>query len=155
MKRTNSPLLLLTIFAIAILFFTSSCNNAPGNASNGSQANPPAATQDTRNFSGSYRLVEDSSAVITIKLALDAGVYTYIVSVDSKDYTGTVTIDKQDTDTYAVFDGIIEGNPAGAISGQLVDNSIIIQNYGNADNEYLYFKSCDSKYLHFVKSATK
>ena len=37
------------------------------------------------------------------------------------------------------------------INGMYENGSIVIQNYGNSMNEYIYFEDCDSKYLKFDK----
>ena len=37
------------------------------------------------------------------------------------------------------------------IQGMYYNDTIVIQNYGNAMNKYNYFNSCDKKYIYFVR----
>ena len=56
---------------------------------------------------------------------------------------GKVRITKDGDVTYLTF---------GAIGSLWEDGSIIVQNHGNAMNEYNHFTQCDSKYLTFKKN---
>ncbi|WP_051349274.1 hypothetical protein [Chryseobacterium gregarium] len=67
--------------------------------------------------------------------------YTFRADLKLKQ-KGKVKVSREDQVTYLTFDDI------GSMYHQ---DTISIQNYGNAINDYIYFEQCDAKYIHFVR----
>lgn len=55
---------------------------------------------------------------------------------------GKVRVSRKDQIAYLTF---------GHISSMYHRDTISMQNYGNAMNDYIYFEECDAKYIHFVR----
>jgi len=43
----------------------------------------------------------------------------------------------------------------GSFGGMYYNDTLDIQNYGNAMNQFIHFESCDEKYIHFVNILSK
>ncbi|PKL15630.1 MAG: hypothetical protein CVV49_20420 [Spirochaetae bacterium HGW-Spirochaetae-5] len=87
------------------------------------------------NYSGSYRLTDAKICNIVITIKKDKSDYTYAINGTGVNSSGT----KRSGDKTAV-------------EGAYSNNTITVQNYGNSMNQYVCFKSCDAKYLEFVKA---
>lgn len=67
--------------------------------------------------------------------------YTFRADLKLK-LKGKVKVSKEDQVTYLTF---------GHIGSMYHQDTISIQNYGNAMNDYIHFEECDAKYIHFVR----
>jgi hypothetical protein len=78
---------------------------------------------------------------ITIEIAQDKKFR--ITEIGYTTRTGVYEITLENGETYVQF---------GEISGLYHNDTIDIQNYGNAMNEYTHFGSCGEKYISFIKT---
>lgn len=103
-------------------------------------------------YSGIYKTDVSKGCSFSIELKSKGNAYEFSFQGEGINDQGKAFIDPIDGKNYISFDGKIGNNPAGTISGELNEGTIIIQNYGNAMNEYHFFTQCDSKYLEFRKN---
>ena len=103
-------------------------------------------------FSGIYRLSDTLICDIVIKINKKGNDYTYIIKGTGFESSGKLSYETQDEETYINFSGTLCSGDKTPVNGLYSDKKIIIQNYGNSMNQYVCLKSCDSKYLEFVKS---
>lgn len=101
-------------------------------------------------YSGIYRLADADKCNIEITINNDNSNYT--ISGTGVKSSGKLSVVKNDTETYLNFTGTKRGSDNVPIEGVWSDGKIIIQNYGNSMNQYICFKSCDEKFLEFVKA---
>lgn len=103
---------------------------------------------------------EDSACELDI--SLDRG--QYVIKYNKKKFTDNFKIEINESDTLIIFNNLKHfealANPSGFepssnnLSGLYEEQSIVIQNYGNAMNEYTLFESCPEKYL-ILKKVSK
>lgn len=76
----------------------------------------------------------------------------YIITIDNKHFAqGKYRIgEKEGYVTYIYFKEIPALYSKDTIDG-VIEDKIDIQNYGNAMNQFIYFNSCEEKYLHFIR----
>jgi len=113
----------------------------------------PTPVTDT--YSGNYVASAETACAISVNISKTGDSYSYTLTSDGKEYKGTATLANQEAETYITFEGKIETNEPKAVSGLFQGTSIMIQNYGNAMNEFHLFKNCDAKYIELVKEAAK
>lgn len=136
-------LLLLTILLVG-------CNGKPQNQSQ-SQVLKDSLQVITTDYSGVYKSNKIGvSCNLTITLIKETEGYKYLLTGEHYDQEGKALIEKADA-VYLTFNGPVGNNKPNTVSGQIEENSILIQNYGNSMNEYHHFVECDEKYLEFVK----
>ena len=95
-------------------------------------------------ITGIYKLLTCDKAELSIDIQGEKGNILFkLCKVDSILFDGRVQIDPQ------------RGNPESILLDDIeagyFKDSIVLQNYGNAVDEYPLFKECDDKYLVFVK----
>jgi len=148
-RKASAPILVL-IVALLIACgntVTSKVQDADTALSTHQNAQPKVS----KGYSGEYRPIGDNTCDITINIQDKDGAYTYLIKSFGKEFSGKVIVEQEDSETYLVFDGIIEGNKPKSISGLYTNDTLTIQNYGNSMNEYNYFKKCDLKFLEFKR----
>lgn len=102
-------------------------------------------------ITGVYRLPETSCDIV-ITFLKDGDDYQYYIKGNHIDVQGKAKVSCSDSTYYVTFDGPTSGNnKPGSLSGQYEENKLLIQNYGNSQNEYSFFDECPYKYLEFVK----
>jgi hypothetical protein len=153
-QRKASLLSSATILVLLVALILSCGNPATSNVQGADTAlssKHQAGPEVSKGFSGEYKPTGDNKCDITITIQDKDGVYTYLIKSSGKEFSGKVIIEQEESETYLVFDGIIEGNKPGSISALYTNDTLTIQNYGNSMNEYNYFKKCDLKFLEFKK----
>ncbi len=65
---------------------------------------------------------------------------------------GKVEIIKQDSDVYLKLVAVNGASPKGDVEAKYENETLLIQNEGNAMNQYTNFKKCDAKYLELKKT---
>lgn len=108
---------------------------------------------ETEDYTGSY-YSDDKSCAMTLQIALRNGAYTYEWKTSRRMATGTMLPSRSESETYLVFKGL---NGAGKqpIEALFSNNSIMVQNSGNAQNPYQHFKECSAKFITFTKGVPK
>ena len=139
---------------ILMVIFGFSCSNS-GNTENSStdstasaqKSEPASALPD---ISGVYKLPEGGcDLALTIKN--ENNVFKYNFIGEHLDLEGIAIVNKVNDEIYVVFDGPIGNTPPKTVEALYKDNTITIQNTGNAQNNYQYFE-CSEKYLEFTKN---
>lgn len=102
-------------------------------------------------YSGTYKLSDDQVCDIVIAIQKDNGGYAYLIKGTGLKSSGRLSIVKDGEETYLVFKSTIRSGDKTAVEGSYSDGRIMIQNTGNAMNQYICFKQCDVKFLEFVK----
>lgn len=147
----------LFLFATGFIFLLgfASCNSgSTHNEKEGEDTVSAKASQQTvqTDYSGVYSTQAESPCRLSITITKQNDGFEYQLSNDNQHYTGKLIIEEKDGEVYFTFDGKIEDNEPKSVEAQFVDGKIMIQNYGNAMNEFKFFKTCDEKYLEFIKS---
>ena len=111
-----------------------------------SQAN--SATQE---YVGTYKTTDEGNCTIEIAVTSLNNEYHYKIKSKSKNQEGIIDVTKSNGEVFFDFKGLIGADKKSTVSGQYMDNKIVIQNDGNAMNEYTYFSECDMKYIELSK----
>ncbi len=142
------------IFVVLLLAFLGfSCQNSGNNSQNNdnaSDAQKQGTQAGTPDISGQYSLPENSCD-LKLTITKENNAFRYFFKGLHLDLEGTAILSSEDNTTYITFDGPIGNTPPKTVSGQYETNTITIQNYGNASNNYHFFPDCDEKYLVFTK----
>lgn len=104
------------------------------------------------NYSGTYRLTDAKVCNIIITIKKEKSDYSHAINGTGVNSSGRLGVVKDGSGTYLVFSGTKRSGDKTAVEGAYSDGKITIQNYGNTMNQYVCFKSCDAKYLEFVKA---
>lgn len=102
-------------------------------------------------YSGIYKLSHDQVCDIVITIKKDNSGYTYSITGKGVKNSGKISVVQDGESTYLAFTGTKRSGDKSAIEGAYSDGKIMIQNYGNAMNQYICFKQCDAKFLEFVR----
>lgn len=95
-------------------------------------------------IAGIYVLTSCENSRFKIKIEKKVGEYSFLIFDRNKIISkGKVGKHNEDDTLYLNF---------GKIDGIYDTDTIQIQNYGNAMNEYVHFTQCGEKYLAFIKS---
>ena len=141
----------LVIFLIVIFSF--SCKNVTNNTNSTNVKNSIAQKSQTKDslpdISGVYNL-PDGGCKLALTIKKEKNVFRYNFTGDQLDLEGTSIVSKLNEDIYITFDGPIGNTPPKTVEALYKDNTLTIQNDGNAQNNYHYF-DCDEKYLEFKK----
>ncbi len=144
----------LTISILIFTFaFAISCSTGSNQSENTNKDSVSVKTEKTAvtDYSGVYKTSGEGICQIAITIIQNEQGIVYQIKGDKLDCVGKIIIEESDGNTYFSFDGKIAENAPKTISGQFINGTIMIQNYGNAMNEYHFFKQCDEKYLEFKK----
>ncbi len=144
------------IFVVALmLLFSFSCGDSGDkNASTEENSDKVENSQPGNSIpdiTGYYRLPE-LGCNIALTIVKENGVLKYYFKGEHLDLEGTALVHVEEDIYYVTFDGPIGNTPPKTVSGQFIDNTITIQNYGNTMNDYHHFQDCGDKYLEFKKN---
>ncbi len=103
-------------------------------------------------YSGIYNLSDAKACKIVITIKKDKNNYTYTINGTAIKSTGKLSVVKDQAETYLVFTGTKRSGDKTSVEGAYLNKTITVQNYGNSMNQYICFKSCDAKFLEFVKA---
>lgn len=99
-------------------------------------------------YTGTYHIVDKSSCDISIIISKNGNDLTY----KSGETEGKVEVIQQDKETYLNFLGFSGKSPEGDLEAKYENETLFIQNEGNAMNPYTHLKQCDAKFLELKKS---
>ena len=108
------------------------------------------AAKDTLGYSGTYK-TNDAACPMDITISFVNNAYHYKIKTSKKEQEGQLDVTKSGEEVYFDFVGLHGSDPKSNISGQFMDNKIVIQNDGNAMNAYTNFSECDMKYIELSK----
>lgn len=144
------------IFLVVLMvLFSFSCKNSENNDNsseeNGANVENSKSDNSLPDITGYYRLPE-LGCNIALTIVKESGVLKYYFKGEHLDLEGIAIVHVEEDIYYVTFDGPIGNTPPKTVSGQFKDNTITIQNYGNAMNNFHYFQDCVDKYLEFKKN---
>jgi hypothetical protein len=102
-------------------------------------------------YSGIYEITDPSVCSLTITISKNNMGYVYTLNAAGVRSTGKLKVEKEGEEIYLDFTATLRSGDKTSVTGMYSDNSIMIQNYGNAMNPYTCFKECDVKYLQLLK----
>ncbi|MCC7466090.1 MAG: hypothetical protein IT261_07470 [Saprospiraceae bacterium] len=108
---------------------------------------------ETEDYTGSY-YSDDKSCAMTLQIALRNGAYAYEWKTARRKVAGTMLLNRSESETYLVFKGLTGGGKQ-SVEALFSNNSIMVQNSGNAQNPYQHFNECKAKYITFTKGVPK
>jgi len=141
---------------ILMAILCASCQNAGNRKNSGKESISTVQNSKTVNafpdITGVYRLPETRCDLV-ITFIKDAEGFKYYIKGTHLDVEGRAVISADNGDYYITFDGPTGGNnKPNSLSGLYKENTLTIQNYGNAQNQYIFFEDCTDKYLEFKKN---
>jgi hypothetical protein len=143
-----------SVFIVMLLLgvsCTSTVNNNNSGEANADSVKTTKSENALPDISGYYRLPETGcNLALTITKENDG--FKYYFKGEHLDLEGIALLSQEDSIYYITFDGPIGNTPPKTVSAQFKENTITIENYGNAMNEYNYFPDCSEKYLEFSKN---
>lgn len=140
------------IVIIVMVIFGFSCNNS-GNTQKTNEVSTNESNYNLPDLEGNYIL---PSGGCDLSLAIVKGnndfEYFFKGMGGIIDMTGKLIFSLEEDSSYTLtFDGPIENNPPKTVEAMYKDNIITIQNYGNAQQNFMIFSDCEEKYLEFTK----
>jgi hypothetical protein len=141
-----------TIYVVVLLIIINySCNNSNTNSSESNESEVKSEASIT-DISGKYKMPENTCGFELI-VTNENGNYSYNIKGKDGivDIYGKLTLSDESGATYVNFI-LPEMFPTKTTQGLLENNTITIQNYGNADNQFTLFEDCEDKYMEFIKN---
>jgi hypothetical protein len=94
-------------------------------------------------YSGKYAMIDKSVCDLVIEIQKKDNNFTY----SSEKVKGNIEIINQDKEVYLKFIAINGKSPKGDVEAKYENETLLIQNEGNAMNKFTIFNKCDAKYL--------
>ena len=94
-------------------------------------------------YSGKYAMTDKSVCDLVIEIQKKDNNFTY----SSEKVKGNIEIINQDKEVYLKFIAINGKSPKGDVEAKYENETLLIQNEGNAMNKFTIFNKCDAKYL--------
>lgn len=141
---------LFIMFGVAaIALFLGSCNNSSDNKVSNSDTvvTTTISASPTADYSGSYKVTDKNVCDLTIEIQKNGDEFTY----SSGKIKGNVELIKSESEVYLKLIAMNGKSPKGDVEAKYEDQTLFIQNEGNAMNEYNHFKQCDAKFLELKK----
>jgi hypothetical protein len=150
MKKMHQKILVVAL----IVVFGFSCSNTGNTETSKTDSTVNVQKSEPVNslpdISGVYKL-PDGGCKLALTIKKENNVFKYNFTGEHLDLEGIAIVNKIDSDIYIVFDGPVGNTPPKTVEALYKDNTLTIQNDGNAENQYHYFE-CDEKYLEFKKN---
>lgn len=109
--------------------------------------------KETDNYVGQY-ISKDDACNIKISVEKSGHQYKYQLNTTNINNSGILTVATVNNDVYFEFTNLNSESEGSPISAQIDSDGIVIQNYGNAMNQYHHLKDCDVKYIYLTKEKT-
>jgi len=149
MKKITQTILVIML----MVFFSFSCNNTENNSSQGKDNEVKNEETETSlpDISGTYKMPVNTCGFELI-ITKENEEYSYNVKGNNGilDIYGKLSLSNQNGTIYVDFT-LPESFSEKTVQGLLENNTITIQNYGNADNQFTIFEDCGDKYMEFKK----
>ena len=107
--------------------------------------------KDIQEFTGTYKLEDNNNCFIELFITSNKDNFQYRIKTNKIEKEGRLEITKNENEVYFKFIGLLGTETKEEISGQYMNKKIVIQNYGNAMNQFIRFSECDMKYLELEK----
>ena len=102
-------------------------------------------------YVGIYKTENQKRCPIALTITSKSDGYHYAIKIKNKIQEGRLKVSKVKDEVYLNFIGLVAKKPKYEVEGQYIDNSVVIQNEGNAMNKYTIFEACDDKYIELKK----
>ncbi len=142
---------------LGLIFLTYSCckNNNNCNTNKDTTANilSNKSEKSLPEFAGLYKLPTESGD-LELTISKENSIYNYHFKGDAGkfDSKGTLSISNDTNELYLIFEGVILNKKPKTIEAIYSDETITIQNSGNAQQGgWVIFTFCDEKYLELKK----
>ncbi|MFN4255256.1 MAG: DUF3828 domain-containing protein [Saprospiraceae bacterium] len=101
-------------------------------------------------YTGTYKST-DATCPMLLDITQRDGAYRYSIKTSKQKREGLIEVNESEGSTYFLFKGLLGNSPKAEVEALFDDGTIRIQNAGNASNQYLRFKECDTKYIELAK----
>lgn len=105
---------------------------------------------ETDKYPGTY-MSQDETCNIKISIEKSELMYKYRITTNTLKSSGNLKIDTVHNGVYFRFTNLSSESESYTIEAQVNDDEFLIQNYGNAMNQFHHIKECDLKYITFSK----
>ena len=105
---------------------------------------------ETDKYLGIY-MSQDEACDIKISIEKSKLMYTYRITTNTLKSSGNLKIDTVHNGVYFRFTNLSSESESYTIEAQVNDDEFLIQNYGNAMNQFHHINDCDLKYITFTK----
>lgn len=109
-----------------------------------------AENSETDNYVMHY-ISQDEACDLKISVEKRGVEYKYQLISETLKNSGILKIDTVENNVYFLFKNLNSESEGYSIEAQVNDEGLMIQNYGNAMNQYKHFENCDVKYIHLIK----
>lgn len=139
----------VTLGILCIALVISSCNSGSEQKTDQTDSTKTVSTPATNavDYSGIYTITDKKVCDLTIEIQKNGDKFTYV----SGKTKGNIEVLKDENEVYLKLIAINGVSPKGDVEAKYENQTLIIQNEGNAMNEYTNFKQCDAKYLELKK----
>ncbi len=136
---------LFIVFGVFVIgMIVSSCNNQSDNKTEPTESTQTVVATD---YSGTYSITDKTVCDLTIEIQKNGDNFTY----SSGKIKGNIEVIKNESEVYLKLIAINGASPKGDVEAKYENQTLLIQNEGNAMNEYNHFKKCDAKFLELTK----
>lgn len=126
----------------SISYRTNVLDNENLNIKKGKAVNEEDVVQ-VKNYAGTYKLKGKNDCEFMITLLGEK----YTAKTVNRSVSGDIKIIMEGDETHLLFENFFGDDPKKEIKAKYDNGTIVIQNYGNATNEYIRLNECNSKYL--------
>jgi hypothetical protein len=113
-----------------------------------------AHSQQTKyqKYIGTYKTGNESGCLIELIITANNEGMHYKIKTSKKEREGRVRVSEEEGETYLTFSGLAGTGDDDGVESQYTDSTIIIQNEGNAMNEFELFEECGLKFIELKKT---
>ncbi|MEI8203248.1 MAG: hypothetical protein WCH34_09570 [Bacteroidota bacterium] len=163
--KKNNLIKLSGITLVALVLMLASCgeskktdsqnaqlnNNDSAKVTTAAQQTSTTANAEFQKYVGTYKSAAEGNCSIEITVTAQNDGCHYNIKTKKKTQEGLIKITKSNDEVYFDFVGYKSSDKKQDVSAQFSNNSIVIENYGNAQNQYTNFSECDAKYIELPK----
>jgi len=128
------------LFTLVILF-TINCKSQKSTSSN-----KELTKEEVKVFDGEYQCFTCNCLLI-----INTSDLVYEFENQNFKKKGSLSVKYIDKSIFFQFENLYGEYTQKPITAEFIDRTIVIQNYGNAMNEFIRFSECDSKYIELHK----
>ncbi len=145
----KNKFLMIGIVATSLILSSCDSKNSEKTEQKDSTSVPTevAKTASAIDYSGVYSITDQSVCDLEIVISKKDNNFAY----SSGKAKGSIEVINQDGEVYLKMIAINGDSPNGDVEAKYEDETLLIQNEGNAMNPYSIFKKCDAKFLELKK----
>lgn len=101
---------------------------------------------------GNFSMNQTNDCDLKLNIYKEKEKYKYSMSSTKRSARGFIKIYIENDDhVYIYLNGLLADDPPETVSGVFYENQVVIQNYGNAMNEYTQLSECSEKFIELQK----